>query len=119
MLERPIDGSKTMADQLKRLLEYPKPNQVKVRVLPTGKGADPGLDGPFTVLTIGSGNGVSRVAHAEHALGHSFRFEDRGEDVQEIDERFERLWALTDQDMSVGILRDYVARYDNEPATTP
>lgn len=112
LFERPVGGWQTMFDQVKHVIEQSQLSTIKVRILDYEVGADPGIDGPFSVLVTGSGQAVSRRAHAEHALGYTWRFDDRGEDVAELAERFERLWSMAaEEGPSRDIMKMYLERY--------
>lgn len=52
ILERPVGTSATMSGQLSRLIDAAAMEHITIQVLPRSVGANPALDGPFSILTL-------------------------------------------------------------------
>lgn len=71
---RAVGGTKVMHGQLEHLRQLAQLPNVDIRFVPFGKGAHPGMRGPFTHLTFGPG--LDDIVHLENPQGDSFFFED-------------------------------------------
>lgn len=87
-LRRPVGGAKVMRDQLNHLnqLTADLPN-VSVRILPTGVGAHPGVNGPFSIL--GFDPGESDVVYVESQGGNLYLEKPR--DLRRCDSNYNHL----------------------------
>jgi hypothetical protein len=86
----PVGGKKVMHDQLRKLLELSELPNVVLRVVPNSAGANLGLDGPFSVLTVGE----SKVGFVEAV--HGGRLVPEASEVAELDTRFDRIGAVAE-----------------------
>jgi len=86
VLSRPVGGQAVLEQQLEHLLRVTERPHVKVRVLPTGVGLHPGLDGTFTLCVLA--RPYPPVALVEH-LGGRLIVEDMA--AERYEKAFERL----------------------------
>jgi hypothetical protein len=52
ILERPVGSPTVMRGQLRRLIDDAATNHITIQILPTKVGANPAMNGPFSVLTL-------------------------------------------------------------------
>ncbi|MGI8330220.1 helix-turn-helix domain-containing protein [Actinomadura scrupuli] len=90
-LRQMVGGPQTMSDQLSRVLEMAEFGHVKVRVLPFSAGANPGMNGAFTILEVGEW-GELTVARVE-ALTRAWYLED-GDDLRRYSLAYDQLSSV-------------------------
>lgn len=102
VLHRPVGGGATQRAQLEHLLASVRRPNITVQVLPAARGAHPGLDGPFTLLSFAD---HSDLAYVESQAGNTY-VEDKAS-VSRITLRFEHLRAAAlDLDSSADAIAD-------------
>ncbi|MEW1719509.1 helix-turn-helix transcriptional regulator [Streptomyces sp. NPDC093109] len=84
VLERPIGHSSVMRDQLRKLLDLTQSPGITIQILPRDAGASPGLEGPFSILTLPEP--IPDIVYTEGIAG-TFYLESR-EQVRECTLRF-------------------------------
>jgi transcriptional regulator with XRE-family HTH domain len=90
ILERPIGGPKVMRAQLRRLTEAAEAPNITIQVLPKKVDANPGLEGPFSILTLPEP--IPDIGYTDAASGQTF-VENR-EHVRDLTMRFGTLTQL-------------------------
>ncbi|MGH3828280.1 MAG: helix-turn-helix domain-containing protein [Pseudonocardiaceae bacterium] len=93
LLERPVGTPRVMRNQLRRLVEAIDTPNITIQVLPKSVGANPALEGPFSILTLP--DPIPDVGYSE-GPGRAVYIEDR-DDVRTYTLRF---GILTEQSLS-------------------
>lgn len=102
VLRRPVGGGATQSAQLADLLARARRPNITVQVLPAARGAHPGLDGPFTLLSFAD---HTDLAYVESQAGSAY-VEDKAS-VSRIVDRFEHLRAAAlDLDSSTDVIAE-------------
>jgi hypothetical protein len=89
-LRRPIGGPDVIRGQLRALLDVTRRPNVTLRVLPYAAGANPGLDGPFIILSFPE-QLAPDVAYVETKGGDIYA--ESAADVRRFRVDFETIWA--------------------------
>jgi transcriptional regulator with XRE-family HTH domain len=76
ILERPVGNPAIMRNQLRRLIDEAAAAHITLQILPKSAGASPGLDGPFSILTLP--DPIPEFGYAE-GHGGAVYIEDRAE----------------------------------------
>lgn len=73
ILERPVGLPRVMRAQLRRLIETAESPNITIQLLPKSAGANPGMDGPFSILSLpepvpdfGSTEGAAGTVYVEN-----------------------------------------------------
>jgi transcriptional regulator with XRE-family HTH domain len=90
ILERPIGGPKVMQAQLRRLVEAAESPNIAIQVLLKSIDANPGLEGPFSMLTLPEP--IPDIGYTAAASGQTFV--DNREQVRALTMRFGTLTQL-------------------------
>lgn len=108
VFERPIGSRLVMRNQLRRLAEATESPNITIQVLPKSAGAGPGLEGPFSILTLP--DPMPDVVYTEGPGGSAYH--EGRDDVRENTLRFGRLTqqALSPAE-SVKFINDAVNSY--------
>jgi hypothetical protein len=115
VIRRAVGGPKVMTAQLERLREVSRLPNVDIGVVPFGRGAHPGMRGPFTHLAF-TDPALEDVVHTENPLGDSFFRDDTKitEEYQLMHERLEGL-ACTPKQLD-GFLDRAIERFPRDLA---
>lgn len=90
VLRRPIGGKAVMRAQLKQLIELSELSNVTLQVLPFGRGAHAGLEGPFTIIGFPDPTDTD-VVYVECSAGNLYL--EKQQDVRAYTVRFDHLRA--------------------------
>lgn len=96
-LESGIGGPEVMHEQALRLIKATKMPNVKIQVMPSGSGAHPGINGPFTLLEAAAFPTVCYIETSEGTI-----YLEKSEDVQRYDDAFREL-CITALDLSASL----------------
>ncbi|REE95765.1 helix-turn-helix domain-containing protein [Thermomonospora umbrina] len=110
VLDIPIGGREVMREQLAHLIELSKRPNVFLRVIPKIAGAHEGLDGPFKIITVKSGE----VGFVEAPNGGRLVLE--AAEVRELKLRFDRIGAIAlPVDSSRRLIEQQMENFDESP----
>lgn len=110
ILRRPVGRPSVMRDQLRKLVDLSAEAHVVLQILPLSGGASPGLNGPFTLLTLPEP--ALDVLYGEGTVAGMLFVEDRDR-VRQCTLRFGMLTQLAlDQTESVDMITEAARSYE-------
>lgn len=89
-----IGGPEVMRAQIRHVIDAAQRPNIKIQVMPTGAGAHPGINGPFTLLEASAFPTVTYIETSEGSISL-----EKAEDVQRYDTAFREL-CITALDLS-------------------
>lgn len=107
-----IGGRAVMAGQLRHLREASVSPNIRIRVVPYGAGAHPGvMSGPFVILRFpAKGEGVESEPPTVYADGYTGDlYLDKPNEVERYDSAFDRIWKKSLDEQASRRLLDHVA----------
>ncbi|MFC7546714.1 helix-turn-helix domain-containing protein [Plantactinospora sp. GCM10030261] len=114
-LHRPIGGARTMADQLRRMIELGRTPEITIQIVPLAAGAHAGLETTFTILDFPD-DSMPSVVNAYDIFGEVHL--ERPHEVEQSNQVFDRVAAMAlDPPGSERLLAEVSEQYEAKAAS--